>query len=224
MVVESDSLLEKTRALVTEAERIITGLTEVAESLEKKQPLQNGLRELHNSSTTLEGTVRLRRKVETEKGFLDKMLRGEVEMTAGRVWSSNLGVYGGILKILRCEDMTKVTAVNQTFTTHDKATTVDISVVTDGGSKWLKIKSMSSRNIEDSSKGRGRHFDKSVGELAEEMSRIARDHPHQYGIPSCYLVFTNPISDDICSEISEHGVTPLSIDGCCRDITTHPCF
>ena len=213
-------LPDKTRELVLEAARIIKGLQDIGNSIEEgTRPQRNGLRELHNNSTALEGIIRLRKKVETEKGFLDKMLSGSVEMTAGRVWSSNLGVYGGILKILQCEDMTQVTAVGQTFTTNTKHMTSDISIVTEGGGKWIKIKSMSSRNIEDSSKGRGRHSDKSVGELAQEMVSIANDHPHQYGTPSCYLVFTNPIPADVSMEISEQGVTPQSIDECCSEIT-----
>eukprot|EP00668_Euglena_longa_P038489 GGOE01049501.1.p1 GENE.GGOE01049501.1~~GGOE01049501.1.p1 ORF type:complete len:422 (-),score=130.12 GGOE01049501.1:116-1345(-) len=158
----------------------------------------------------VDGLERYCRAVATEQKFVQAMCDGRKEPTKSRVLSSNVSLFEALHAVLLRER--GVVGIGQTFTLDGRPRALKVDVVSEFGSKWIKVKAMSGRTIEDLHEGRGRFGEKSVAEVAAEYLRCASQNIVNFGAPKVEFVFTDlgGIPGSIIQQLQSAGILVTS--------------
>eukprot|EP00667_Euglena_gracilis_P011415 EG_transcript_11671 len=154
----------------------------------------------------VDGLERYCRAVATEYKFVQAMCEGRKELTKSRVLSSNASLFEALHAVLLRER--GVVGIGQTFTLDGRPRALKVDVVSEFGSKWIKVKAMSGRTIEDLHEGRGRFGEKSVVEMAADYLRCATQNIVNFGAPKVEFVFTDlgGIPSSITQQLQSAGI------------------
>jgi len=203
----------------------------VAEEEEEDEGLRRSLRGLADrlaalthrldafkrDTPALEGFDRYHRAVRAEAKFVGAMLTGAKEPTRSRILSSNVALLEGTCDVLCAE--TGVLGLGQAFALDGKPRALVVDVVAESGSKWVKVKAMNGRSIEDVHEGRGRYGERSVVDLAVDYARCASQNIVNFGAPRVEFAFTDldSIPPSILQQVRAAGVLVRSPTGSVPD-------
>eukprot|EP01059_Diplonema_ambulator_P010238 TRINITY_DN20232_c0_g1_i1.p1 TRINITY_DN20232_c0_g1~~TRINITY_DN20232_c0_g1_i1.p1 ORF type:complete len:446 (+),score=144.44 TRINITY_DN20232_c0_g1_i1:30-1340(+) len=208
---EAEELTRRAGGAADEMAVILEGLKEVYNGTNEGVWTSGDMNPHLARGSGIDGLARLIKKAECEMQFAKSMADSKVEATLARVKSTNMGIYDGVLKVLR--QSRGVVGVQRTFSTSDKETSVEVDVIAGNGSMWIKVKSMTNKNIVDIMQGKGRFGERSVIDLAQDMMDVAVDNPINFGTPNCFIVFTSTdITLAIRKSMELSGVRTLLLD------------
>ena len=189
-----EEVCELARRLTEETAALVSTLRTHAEEAGNTGVWTSGMRDTHLAKVSgVENMPRLLKKVLAEQSFLASCAKegAAPEKTAQRLHSSNLGVYKGTFDVLR-SGVHGIVAVNRIFANEDRTVNVDVDVVCGNGSNWVKVKTTTCAQLTHSLRGTHRFGEKSIVDVAEDMSVVACDAEANFGRPSCFIVLTAP--------------------------------
>nr|CAG4648219.1 EOG090X0CWG [Moina brachiata]SVE93246.1 EOG090X0CWG [Moina brachiata] len=179
--------------------------------LEEGEKLLEKLR-LHFSS--LDGIVKLERKIRAEIKFLHKLKESPNPVKKEHILSSNLRSLSSILQILEnCEDPV---AVLKPFKVDNGCVSrIEVDVVSDGGAVWQKAIARKPEALYDIFKGKTSCAQKSVVDHARIYLECANLHPHFFIPPKVVFHFKQGVSRTLAEKLIKQGI---SVEGEVQEI------
>lgn len=158
----------------------------------------------------VDGFDRYFKAVANECKFVQSMKLGQKEVTKSRILSSNVTLFESIFDVFQRE--TGVVAIGQPFTLDGKLRALTVDIVSENGCKWVKVKAMSSKSIEDLYEGRGRFGERSVVEIAADYLRCASQNIVNFGVPKVEFAFSDlpGIPAGILQQLRAAGISVTS--------------
>ncbi|XP_053592845.1 UPF0415 protein C7orf25 homolog [Microplitis demolitor] len=177
-------------------------MEELFKNLEEK--IESGykmMEKLKNLERKIDGADKLSRKINQEVKFLTKV-RSTGNVKKEYLQSTNLIHLNAIIeRLLISKD---AMSVMKPF--KFKNSRLEVDIVCDSGSSWVKVIARNPRALTLISQGNGEFGQKSVIDQAESYLSCANLHPHRYKPPDIIFYFACGIENTLATRLEQLGV------------------
>ncbi|KAJ8913864.1 hypothetical protein NQ315_003773 [Exocentrus adspersus] len=155
-----------------------------------------------NEFKDINGSPKLRRKINQEVTFLKKAVRSNT-LKNEYLQCSNLTHYAAVIDVLQ-QLVKKCQAVNKVFILNNKKITVDI--ISNDGLTWIKVIARNPKALSQICMGNTNYGVRSVIDQAQEFAECAKLYPCLFQIPKIIFIFKNGVDNDVAKSIESYGV------------------
>lgn len=149
----------------------------------------------------IEGICKLRRKIQQELKFLQKILENQT-FKKEHLQCSNLSHYSAVLNTLKETD--DCISVCKTYVLNERKICVDI--VSNDGLNWTKVVARNPIALSQVSMGNGGYGVRSVIDQAEEFLECAKLHPCMFQTPTVIFTFALGVGKNLALKLECMGV------------------
>lgn len=178
---------------------------ELARLLALKISQAETLLEKLSAFPVLEGKTKLEKKISAELRFLRKMQNPDSKLKPDHINSSNLLSLSAVLGVLeRCHDPV---GVFHPFPIADsRLRRLEVDVVANGGAVWYKATARNPEALEEISRGRSEHGQKSITHAARLYRHCADKNLHHFKPPKVVFHFANGVGRSLADRVRRSGV------------------